>query len=119
MSSASPKVVVVTTIEYGRHPEDAVHTARFRALGLTAYGRTREEARRNFCSLFRSFIQDTRELGQLEVQLDRAGVAWQVVAEYEKSGRPYFDLDTLAWSGGRVPGRVAPDQSAPLAALAA
>jgi len=97
--TGSPKVVVVTTVEYRQFPNDGLHAARFRPLGLTAYGRSREDARSNFFSLFRTFVEDTRELGQLETQLDRAGVTWHAVEDFVRTGQPYFDLETLSWTG--------------------
>ena len=97
--SESPKIVVVATVEYRQFPKDGLHAARFRPLGLTAYGQSREDARHNFLTLFRTFVEDTRELGQLETQLDRAGVTWHSVEDYSRTGQPYFDLETLSWTG--------------------
>ena len=113
--TGSPKVVVMTTVEYGEYP-DGLHTARFRPLGLTAYGWSRGEARSNFFTLLQEFIEDTRELGQLEVQLGRAGVAWYAASDYVKSGQSYFDLETRSWVGAE---HETSGEEEPLAAMAA
>ena len=117
--TGSPKVVVVTTVEYRQFPDDGLHAARFRPLGLTAYGPSREDARHNFFTLFRTFIEDTRELGQLETQLDRAGVTWHSVDDFVRTGQPYFDLETLSWTGGHNAQHGAPGEQELSEAIAA
>ena len=113
--TGSSKVVVITTVEYDAYP-DGLHTARFRPLGLTAYGWSRHDARSNFFTLLQEFIEDTRELGQLEVQLGRAGVAWHAAHDYVKSGQSYFDLETRSWVGAE---QDVSGEKEPLAAMAA
>lgn len=117
--TGSPKVVVVTTVEYRQFPNDGLHAARFRPLGLTAYGQSREDARRNFFTLFRTFVEDTRELGQLETQLDRAGVTWHSVEDFMRTGQPYFDLETLSWTGAHNAQHEASGEHEPSEAIAA
>ncbi len=100
MSRDEPKVVVMVTLEHVEYREPQMFAARFRALGLTAYGMTREEARLRFFELFRQFVCDTREVGQLELQLRRSGVTWYTIEEYEQLGRRYIDVGEAQ---GQVP----------------
>lgn len=87
------KVVVMVTPEILEQEQHQVFAARFRALGLTAYGTTFDESLDRLFELFRLFIKTTRKVGQLEVRLNRAGVEWYPRSQYERLERPYIDLD--------------------------
>ncbi len=87
------KVVVLVTPEVLEHERQQVFAARFRTLGLTAYGETFDTSLTRLLQLFDLFIKTTREVGQLEVRLRRAGVEWYPLDAYERLKRPYLDLD--------------------------
>ena len=77
-------VVVVTkatTVEL--QTPDEVFAARFRKLGLTAYGHTRADALDNLKRLFNRFIHGHRREGTLVSRLESAGVEWSWADEYD------------------------------------
>ena len=76
-------VVVVTratTVRLESH--DDVFAARFKKLGLTAYGHNKTEAMSNLKKLFNRFIHLHRDGGTLEARLEQAGVEWSWADEY-------------------------------------
>ena len=76
-------VVVITRMGLVKHADRGIHVARFRALGLTAYGKTQPEAINALKGLFNRFVHEHRRSGVLEKCLDHAGVEWCWADEYD------------------------------------
>lgn len=83
MTSNSRTVVVVTRVTMIKlERREDVFAARFKSLGLTAYGHTTSEAMRNLKKMFNRFIHLHRNAGTLEARLEQAGVEWSWADEY-------------------------------------
>ena len=76
------KVVVLVTLKFSEHDTSLKHCARFRELGLAAYGNTREEALTKLRHMFASSVYAHREVGTLVGWLDRTGLTWAWEDEY-------------------------------------
>lgn len=83
MSTTTEKVVVIVKPDVYSHSDGSVFAARFRSLGLTAYGDSRKEALDSLHTMFRVFIDDLRSRGALEQRLDRLGVEWHRADAYD------------------------------------
>ncbi|MCI0441491.1 MAG: hypothetical protein L0177_20505 [Chloroflexi bacterium] len=90
MSGHEGKVVVLVTPEVVRHESGDLFAARFPELGLTAYGRTEEQAWDDLKIMCRAFIGELRRRGVLERRLNEVGVRWHWAEEYPD------DLSTAA-----------------------
>ena len=90
-------VVVLTPMSFYRHKSRDVFAARFKALGLTAYGYTKDESIAACKKLFNKFIHGHRERGTLVEILNRCSVEWYWVDEYPAS-KPEFDNTNLLTS---------------------
>ena len=65
--------------------ERDLHVARFPGLGLTARGKTEEEAMTHCKQLLSKFARSYRSVGQLEERLVQSGVEWWWLADYPKT----------------------------------
>ena len=88
-------VVVTVNLDLARHTERDFVAARFRELGLTAYGRTEADAILAVKKLFNKFIRSYRESGQLERRLEQAGVEWYWADEHTAARSSYEDTNLL------------------------
>ncbi len=87
------RVVVLLAPVYLHNSESAIFAARFRSLGLTAYGDTREEALAVLKRLFSFFVRKRREDGTLESFLDKSGVEWYPEERYPQGKGPVEYMD--------------------------
>ena len=62
--------------------ERGLHVARFPGLGLTARGKTEEEAMTHCKQLLGKFVRSYRSVGQLEKRLVQSGVEWWWRTDY-------------------------------------
>ena len=76
MTSTTGKVFVTVQCATYEHKMDDVFATRMPQLGLTGYGRSKEEAERNCKRLFGTFINAHRRQGDLDAVLNRAKVEW-------------------------------------------
>ena len=76
-------VVVSFDPELKRYPDQGLLAMRCRELGLTGYGRDCLEAQRAFGSILHFFLGEHRRRGDLEQVLERSGVVWCWVDEYQ------------------------------------
>ena len=97
------KVVVTTPLTLVRHRERELVAARFRELGLTAYGRTESEAVLALKRLFNKFVRSYRESGQIEARLDQVGAKWYWADEYPDTLPPFEDTNELFGTWVDVP----------------
>ena len=88
-------VVVLTPMRFYRHRNGDVFAARFKALGLTAYGYSQDESIAACKKLFNKFIHGHRERGTLVELLNRSGVEWYWEDEYP-ANKPKFDNTNLS-----------------------
>ena len=88
-------VIVNTKLSYLWNKDNGFFAAHSDALGLTAYGPTRDEAELVWKRLFNKFIHDYRNIGQLKERLDCAKVDWWWGDEYPKDAPEYEDTNTL------------------------
>ena len=100
-SASGRRVVVSAKLSMERSTEHGISAARFRGLGLTAYGRTESEAVLEVKKLFNKFIHAYREVGHLEERLNQSGEKWYWLDEYPESLPPFEDTDVLfeQWAG--------------------
>lgn len=96
-------VVVATPLTLIRHRDRDVVAARFRELGLTAYGRTESEAVLALKRLFNKFVRSYRESGQIEARLNQVGAKWYWADEYPDTLPPFEDTDELFGTWVDVP----------------
>lgn len=90
------KVVVVANMTlYNRTDGVEVVAARFKELGLTAYGRNEREAILACKKLFSRFVRIHREHGELEDRLNDFGVEWYWEDEYPTDHPAYEDTTRL------------------------
>ena len=75
-------VVVVTKATMVKLEKRDIFAARFKQLGLTAYGHNKSEALNNLKQLFNRFIHAHRKAGTLVACLEQVGVAWSWADEY-------------------------------------
>ena len=86
-----PKVVVVMKPDLLIHKEEKLVVARFKPLGLTAYGSTPHEATQALKHAYYLLITHLRKMGNLQSCLEKSGVQWQYENDYLKEGKPYED----------------------------
>lgn len=96
-------VVVTTPLTLVRHMDREVVAARFRELGLTAYGRTEFEAVLALKRLFNKFVRSYRASGQIEARLNQVNVTWYWADEYPQDLPPYEDTTGLFGTWVEVP----------------
>ncbi len=94
----SEKVVVQTSLSIEWRQDGGMCAAHLNGLGLTAYGRGRDEAREGVKRLFKTWVDGYRRLGVLEQRLDRIGADWRWYDDY-KGDVPVEDTT----SGGQAP----------------
>ena len=82
-------VVVTAPLTVYVESDREVTAARFRVLGLTAYGKDREEAVSTLKRMFNKMIHAYRDRGQLEMQLTALGVEWCRAKDYPLDSPPY------------------------------
>lgn len=88
-------VVKLSPIEIQVDPDTGVCLARFRALGLTGYGVTPDDAVTSLKKLFHAFIHVHREHGSLVEQLERTGVEWHWHDEWPGDAGTYENTNDL------------------------
>ncbi len=88
---------VVVLLDITLYEERDLHVARFRELGLTAYGQTKDEAVTALKKMFNVFIRTYRDSGQLEMRLDEVRTRWWYRGEYpaDKGYPPVEDTNLL------------------------
>ena len=96
------KVVVKTTLSVETRGDGKMFAGRLTNLGLTAYGRTEEEAKDAVKLLFNKMINEYRERSILEKRLNGIAVEWYWFDEYHDSDIPLEDT-----SPGTPPARAA------------
>ena len=69
-------VVVLVSPKMLTHQPTGTHAARLVPLGLTAYGKTQDEALLKVKRMFQSAVGAHREQGTLEAWLNRSGLIW-------------------------------------------
>lgn len=62
-----------------RHRDSDLIAARIPGLGLTAYGQTEEDARRNLVDALHDLVQSFHRYGILEQRLNESGIDWDWV----------------------------------------
>ena len=87
------KVVVITTPILYTSAERKAFAVRIPGMGLTGYGDTEGAAWQAFKELFSVAIKFYRERGQLEQEMNDAGVEWQWADDYDGE---YEDVSGLA-----------------------
>ena len=92
------RVIVALTPEFLGHNREDIFAARYRELGLTAYGRTHDGALASLKRLLRTCIRTHRTKGTLERFLDdhvdgASGSSWCWESEYPGDGRGVEYLD--------------------------
>lgn len=85
------RVVVNLTCRLYYHEDRDYFAARCQELGMSAYGRTQDEAVDNLKHHFNVAIQAYREHGKLEGVLQHSGVAWWWEDDYPDSLPAYED----------------------------
>ncbi len=81
------KVITRPYLTLGHHESLDICVARFEELGLTAYGKTGDEAYENLRSLYSRFIKLALVNDTLKAQLDHSGVEWSI-QELDESVAP-------------------------------
>lgn len=77
------KVVVNITPEYLHNEEEGIHAARIQPLGITAYGRSEEDAAEKIKRMFAAAVNAHRANGALEEWLNQSGLEWNWFDKYE------------------------------------
>ena len=90
-------VVVITKATMVKLDNRDVFAARFKKLGLTAYGHNNSEAVSNLKLMFNRFIYTHRKAGTLVPRLEKAGVAWswadKYAGTYEDTNHPSDEVE--------------------------
>ena len=76
------QVVVILKRHLSWHEGLGAWVARYRELGLTAYGPEKQDASDSLARMFTRFVQEYRKRGTLHDRLDKAGVTWCLREEY-------------------------------------
>ena len=87
------RVVALLEPTYMQNRDTGLFAARFRRLGLTAYGNTREEALSELKRLFSFFVRKHRENGTLESFLNKADIEWYHEENYPQGKGPVEYVD--------------------------
>lgn len=74
--STEKALVVKLDISVVHHKEKELVAARFRDIGLTAYGRSEDQAVSALAELFVKFAQTHHDAGNLSNRLNKAQVTW-------------------------------------------
>jgi hypothetical protein len=91
VTKQTPKVVVKFTPMVLEHRSKRLFVARVKEIGLSAYGKTREDALTNLRDLFLRFVTDHRKAGTLSSVLEKSGLKWSWFKDHPK-GEAYEDL---------------------------
>ena len=94
------KVVALVEIEVIENHSRGYIAGRIRALGLTGYGETPEDAMMRAKIMFKTFVHFHRENNTLKEYLDRSGVEWYWLDEYPADKPEYEDTDNLTGAAG-------------------
>ena len=95
------RVVVSLICRFDFNADRQYYSARCWELGMSAYGKTQDEAIDNFKRHFNAAIQAYREGGKLEGVLTRSGVDWWWEGDYPADRPAYEDTHaTPAPRGG-------------------
>lgn len=86
------RIVIETSISWEAWDNWDYMAARIRELGLTAYGRTKDEARTAVKHLFHEFITMHRELGDLDVHLKEIGIVGHSETEYQQRSGLHYEI---------------------------
>jgi hypothetical protein len=90
-------VVVITKATMVKLDNRDVFAARFKKLGLTAYGHNNSEAVSNLKLMFNRFIYTHRKAGTLVSRLEKAGVEWswadKYAGTYEDTNHPSDEVE--------------------------
>ena len=95
-------VVVLVSPKMLTQRATGTHAARILPLGLTAYGKTRDEAMSKVKRMLVSAVAAHRELGTLELWLEHSGLNWFWEDEY-KGALPVEYPDTSPSPEGKSP----------------
>ncbi len=76
-------VVVVAPLECKQTKDDKMFVARIRALGLTAYGDSLEEAKNKLKKMFATYTNLHCNAGTLEECLEKSKLQWWYESEYD------------------------------------
>ena len=100
-------VILPRPMQIGKRKFEGVYTARLRELGLTAYGRTEQEAKVAVNKLFNEFVEEHQTRGNLETLLNRLPINWYWEDDYSDDWELKEDLSesriqTLVTHGGQV-----------------
>ncbi len=84
MSHESPAIVVATDLSIEMRADGRMFAGRLKELGLTAYGRTAEEAREAVLKGFNEWVNLHRSFGEgvLERRLDQLGAHYEPLESY-------------------------------------
>ncbi len=72
------KITLSPMLSIGHSEEAGLCVARFRELGLTAYGKTDRDARTELYDLLSAFLRHAIKYGTLEAQLNHSKVDWSI-----------------------------------------
>lgn len=76
------RVVVLVQPKFQVHKVNGTHAARILELGLTAYGKTYDEALKKVKRMLGGAVKAHRDVGTLEDWLNRSGLNWFWEDEY-------------------------------------
>lgn len=100
------RVLVHAPVECRQSTDKKVFVTRIRALGLTAYGSSREESRTKVKQMVATWVDAHRKRGTLEKALNRSKVNWWYESEYVGMGT--YDVVT---AGGIIEEKVPENQT--------
>ncbi len=83
MKEEQQSVVVFANLERKQTTDNKVFVARIRALGLTAYGDSRENAMLRLRKLFSTYVDLHRKEGTLVERLEKSKLTWCYEGEYD------------------------------------
>ena len=83
MADERRTVIVTTNLSIEARSDGKMFAAHLLGLGLTAYGRTEEQARESVTQSFKQWVGLYRDAGILEKRLNELGVLWQWLDEYD------------------------------------
>ena len=76
------RVVVAVQLVCLHNADKTQFVSRIRALGLTAYGDSLDDSRRNVKRMFAKWVDLNRRSNTLEENLNRSGLSWSYESEY-------------------------------------
>lgn len=77
------RVVVLAHLERKHNADKTVFAARIRALGLTAYGASPDDAMLKLRRMFATYADLYRKCGTLEERLNKCGLDWWYESDYQ------------------------------------